>query len=141
MEAAIAGAVTEDASRNLDFLWQQWAALQSSGGAAVAAAFGRSQHTLALAAANTQYISTSAGWSSALSLGADVRSIRFGLRGGGSAQLRYAFVAAKVATSTEPFALRPAGYYEVLSGGIPDLIYFATDTAGAILELEIERAV
>lgn len=99
----------------------------------------RTQHTLILANTNTQY-STAAGWSSAVSLDANVRSLRFGIRGSGVAQLRYAFTSGKVAGSVEAFALRPAGYYEAIKGGIPAEIYFATDTANAVLELEVERA-
>ena len=99
----------------------------------------RSQHSLTLAAANTEYSLFSPGLTPALFNTSNVVGIRFGIRGG-SGQLRYAYQPGKVASQVEPFALRPGGYYEAIDGGVPPALYFATDTAGAVLELEIERA-
>ena len=99
----------------------------------------RSQHTLLMSASNQEYPTTSTAWVPALpTLDRSVTGIRFGIRGG-NGQLRYAYQSGQVANSQEPFALRPAGYYEALNEGIPQNIYFATDTANAVLELEVER--
>lgn len=96
----------------------------------------RSQHSLILENADQEYALKTAGWIPSLTF-KDITRIRFGLRAGG--QLRYAYTPGKVAEPNEPYALRPAGIYESIDGDVPLEIYFATDTPGAVLELDIAR--
>lgn len=98
--------------------------------------YGRSLHTISLAVANTEYSTGSIGWSSPVALNR-AKAVRFGIRGG-AAQLRWSLTAGRVATLTEPYLLRPAGFYESLDDGVAGLtFYFASPTAGAVLELEV----
>lgn len=97
----------------------------------------RAQYTLTMAAANSEYsTATPLVWSPSAPVLANVKAIRFGIRQGAT-QLRWSFTAGKVANSLEPYALRPAGFYDVLENGIPNILYFAAPVANTVLELDV----
>lgn len=99
----------------------------------------RTLYTATLAAANTEYsTATTAIWSPNTPVLTKAKAIRFGLRGSGTAQMRWSLTAGRVAGATEPHALRPAGYYEALNDGVAGAtVYFAANAASQVLELEV----
>lgn len=114
--------------------------------AALSKNYVRSFHTLTMAAANTEYSTASATWSTPINL-LNAKSVRFGIRGQ-TQQLRWSFTPGRAGPIVEPYALRLAatnaspyvGPFEIKEG-IPSIIYFAAPGAGLVLELEVLREI